>query len=255
MGWKLGFAQIKHKCWFLMIVYAIKNKINGKAYVGQTVKSTVEKRYPGGWHRMTKNPGLKAAALKYGLENFEVSIVDYAENMEELNKKEFEWAEKLNSYSPHGYNIRTCGEQPTWQVPRGEEFRAKISKAKKGCKVSEETKAMVSDPVFCSNGQTYPSMIEAARQLGLRPGHVSECVAGKRKWVGNHSFCLSSDPRPLETRPESWVRPNKRKSVLNTETGEIFCTGTEAAKASGRSQSYISESCRGLAPGPFKFVE
>lgn len=81
-----------------MIIYAFKNKVNNKIYVGQTCR-TFEERM--GEHLRHKNTTLGKALDKYGVDNFEYGVVDEAETIEELNEKEIFWIKKLNSKDTH----------------------------------------------------------------------------------------------------------------------------------------------------------
>jgi len=94
-----------------MIIYRIYNKINNKSYIGQSVKK-FNQRYRGGkWWISTHNEILKNSILKYGLENFEIEILeDNIDNIDNLNLLESFYADKFNSYRPYGYNIRGCGD-------------------------------------------------------------------------------------------------------------------------------------------------
>ena len=51
---------------------------------------------------------ISKAIQKYGKENFIVEEIDTAESLEELNKKEAEWIDKLEALKK-GYNIRPGG--------------------------------------------------------------------------------------------------------------------------------------------------
>jgi hypothetical protein len=155
--------------------------------VGQTAR-TFAKRYKGGWASNTKSTVLKQALAKYGKENFAVMILEECERSN-LNSREDFWAKELNSYAPNGYNLRHCGEAPVELVPRSAEFRKKVGDSKRGLKYSAERKAKVSKPVFClTNNLSYPSVIEAARRLQIRQGHISEHLHGKRPHVKGFTF-------------------------------------------------------------------
>ena len=88
------------------IIYCITNKLNNKVYVGQT-RMEFSRRYAGGkWWKYTSNSHLKFAAVKYGFDNFEVSIIDIAKDEQELNDQEAYWILSKNSTDPNfGYNI------------------------------------------------------------------------------------------------------------------------------------------------------
>ena len=74
-------------------IYKIENKLNGKVYIGQTVK-TVEKRF--NQHKNNSNKDyfsqivLYKAFNKYGIENFECVELEEIDN-ELLDEREKYW--------------------------------------------------------------------------------------------------------------------------------------------------------------------
>lgn len=102
-----------------MIIYRIKNNINGKIYIGQT-KNTLQKRMASyaccvnrykNKKRTDKYPIIMAIA-KYGIVNFTFEILE--ENIKsqlELNEKEILYIKMYNSQnSSIGYNIQSGGK-------------------------------------------------------------------------------------------------------------------------------------------------
>jgi group I intron endonuclease len=90
-----------------MIIYKIANNINGKIYVGQTIKSLDHRIC---CHlRLNKTP-VQKALNKYGIQSFIISIIDTAESKEVLDEKERYWIKFLNSKFPNGYNLTDGGE-------------------------------------------------------------------------------------------------------------------------------------------------
>lgn len=84
-------------------IYLIHNTINNKNYVGQSkhiMRRWTEHRYDS----KTKNYPLYNAIRKYGLNNFEFSILEECE-IDELPFKEDYYIDKYNAYVPYGYNI------------------------------------------------------------------------------------------------------------------------------------------------------
>lgn len=96
-----------------MTIYTIKNKVTGKQYVGQTTMSLLER-----WTAFLKvccNPNKRKLQLHLdiydlGVENFEVLTIDTATSPEELDRKEQQWIEKLQTLHPNGYNLTTGGK-------------------------------------------------------------------------------------------------------------------------------------------------
>lgn len=90
-------------------IYAHKNKINGKIYIGQT-KQEPEKRWKNG--AGYKNCTLFYEAIKkYGWNNFEHIILEQKEmSQEEANNKEDFYIKLYNSKNINfGYNINDGG--------------------------------------------------------------------------------------------------------------------------------------------------
>lgn len=128
-----------------MIIYKIVNKINSKVYVGQTTQPL---------HRRIKDHAgdhsgclaINNAIKKYGLENFEISLIEECSSREELNKKEVYYIKNLNSLYSNGYNLREGGSQFKMTDLQKEKI-SKTLKEKKikppsrlGTKISDEHK-------------------------------------------------------------------------------------------------------------------
>lgn len=93
-------------------IYKIENKINGKVYIGQSIN--IEQRWIGHKKNIfacnnSYNYPLYQAIRKYGLENFDFSIVEEC-LIEQLNEKEIYYIKLYNSFLSNGYN-QTFGGQ------------------------------------------------------------------------------------------------------------------------------------------------
>lgn len=128
-----------------MIVYLIRNIINGKGYVGQTVRS-LERRWK--QHLSDSKKGSKlyihSAIRKYGEENFEYCILEETNNLSDLNRLEIEQIIKQNTFGKNGYNLTRGGFGGSFGYTRSLEIRKKISVGNKGKKLSPEAKAKMS---------------------------------------------------------------------------------------------------------------
>ena len=92
-------------------IYKITNQVNGKVYIGKTL-STPEQRWKkhisDSKKEECKNRPLYRAFDKYGIENFQISIVEEC-SLEEVNEKEIQWIEIFGSFK-YGYNATLGGD-------------------------------------------------------------------------------------------------------------------------------------------------
>lgn len=91
-------------------IYCFTNKLNGKKYIGQTInfnKRLSEHKYRSG----KDNLPFHNAINKYGIENFEITIlVENIETQEELNDYEKLFIKKFNTGNKNfGYNVAEGG--------------------------------------------------------------------------------------------------------------------------------------------------
>ena len=101
------------------VIYCVHNKVNGKNYIGQTVKFTdrFSTSYIGHFKDYIKFINgelgdrriLYRAWKKYGLKSFVVYIIEICSDRESLNEKETYWIKTLHTCTKdpecHGYNL------------------------------------------------------------------------------------------------------------------------------------------------------
>ena len=93
-------------------IYRILNKLTKKCYIGETKRKDVIWRW--NQHKQTIEinkgcPALRDAVKKYGIDNFEFSVLIICFDDERF-KYEIEYIKKYNSVVPNGYNITNGGE-------------------------------------------------------------------------------------------------------------------------------------------------
>lgn len=90
-------------------IYKIENMINKKYYIGQS--EDLESRIKEHKYLMNKlkenNKKLNNDIIKYGIDNFEIHIIEFCK-VEELDEKEKKYIELYNSIE-NGYNTRIGG--------------------------------------------------------------------------------------------------------------------------------------------------
>jgi group I intron endonuclease len=108
-----------------MYIYTIKNLVNGKMYVGQTVQANAKMRWYAhlGYARKGHKSHLYDSIRKHGVEKFLWEIVDQANTVEELNELETVWADKLRAQGIILYNNRETGSNKKHSVESIEKMR------------------------------------------------------------------------------------------------------------------------------------
>jgi hypothetical protein len=181
------------------MIYSIKNKLNGKEYIGQT-RYPVEKRW--GEHACAKRriTTIGYALRKHGVENFEFSVIETCDD-DTLNDREIFWIAERKTTAPQGYNQTSGGSS---FVP-SEETRKRISEGTKVglSKISEEAK-------------------ERQRESGIRSGrknkgrkHDDDTIARIRgAWTPEKREAMGASKRgkSLNISDENRLARNSKKS-------------------------------------------
>jgi group I intron endonuclease len=178
------------------IVYLITNSVNGKVYVGKTMKTLAERwRSHVHYAKQGYDLLLSRAIRKYGSENFFIEELCQAESEDELNSLEQFHIARLSSYlTDNGYNATAGGDglhDTTGEVRRriGQKLRGRpLSAQHKSAiycgfteKSREQTKTNLGKlKSYCKNGHELGVNNVYVDYLGKR--HCRECQkeAGKR---------------------------------------------------------------------------
>ena len=192
-----------------MVIYKATNKINGKVYVGQTVRSLAERMAE---HIRHDHTAFDKALRKYGLDAFDVEEIDSAASVEELNQKEIYWIGFYNCVVPNGYNMCDGGGN-TKGFHHSEASKQKMSDAK------TEAFAGAGNPFF---GKTHS---ETSRQK----------MSAKRKGMAHMT------PEQVQSVRKS----HYTAKVKNVDTGEVFNSVREAALKYGLKDTHITRVCKG----------
>lgn len=142
-------------------IYEIRNKINNKVYIGQSVD--VHRRLKSHINSLNRNKDskyLQRVWEKYGEKNFEFKIIEILDDKNKLNDREIFWIEYNKSTNrDFGYNLRDGGNYSTFceetrklmsisasnRPPISDKTREKLRCARKRRKFSIETCRKISE--------------------------------------------------------------------------------------------------------------
>lgn len=123
-------------------IYILRNKINNKVYIGQTIRSLQRRLVT---HRATAKAKVQTkisrAIRKYGKENFFIELLDSCETQKDADELESRYIKMHNSIS-NGYNISPGGQAIRIVT---EETRKKLGNGMRGKNHSLETIGLMSE--------------------------------------------------------------------------------------------------------------
>lgn len=215
--------------YFKMIsgIYKIENKINHHIYIGKS--KNIDNRWS--QHKSTARLGkgtknhLYNAIRKYGIENFELSIIEEI-SLEEYDnissEREIYWIKYYNAYSdPNNYNETKGGEGGVGWKP-SQEWKDKMSQIKKEWYQTPEGRAKAKRQSERMKGQSFTKGI-----------HHTE------KWKKQHSERMKGENNP------NYGKHTQGKRCLCIELNKIFESTREAEKYIGVRHQNIAAACRG----------
>lgn len=186
-----------------MHVYTITHIDSCRTYVGKAhdpARRLIEHKCPGNVRKYSTSRIYKATA-KYGWKAFDFAVVQSCESDEAAYAAEQQWIEALRSDDKlFGFNMNGGGEggnRPT------DEVRARISKAGRGIKRSEETRARMSAAVKRrppASAETR-AKIGAATRTRLTPEAQARMTEAAR---------LANTGKPLPEATKAKLRGRKR---------------------------------------------
>ena len=155
-------------------IYIIKNDINNKVYIGQTVNP--KQRWEQYCSLVKHKPNAQVitkAMKKYGIEHFTMSILET--DVVNYDEREKYWIQKYNSIVPNGYNI-TIGGDGT-----GSGINNPIAKIK-----SEDVLMELIDEII----QNVLPFKALAKKYNISDGQISEINRGKAYYNPELSYPL-----------------------------------------------------------------
>ena len=180
-------------------IYYFKNKINNKYYIGQAID--LNKRLRAHFSHMKtgryEHIALYKAIQKYGIDNFDLEVLEYIDNTKEgfkilLDEKEKYYIQKFNSYGPTGYNQTLGGDAGVLGLKLTEEQKAKISKASKFVNERYRKKVYIWD--FKNNKEYISVSVMSAGDnpyIPLSRGSIQIILRGDKDVINGCTVALS----------------------------------------------------------------
>ena len=198
-------------------IYCHRNKINNKAYIGQTGCVPYTRRWSG--HGVSGDPyrgcrHFQNAIYKYGWDNFEHFAIIENLTLDQANFYEEMLIKLFQTDNPnYGYNIQKGGNNK---------------------KLSEETKKLISKNHADFSGKNHP----------MYGKHHSDATKEKIR-KAKIGLKLSDATKEKISQKMKGANNSRAKKVLCIETGQIFNTAKEAALWANRDISSICRCCNG----------
>ena len=196
-------------------IYLWTNLVNDKKYVGQTTcfyrrMKTYRCTYP--------NAYMEHAVKKYGLDNFDITILEYDVPLDRLDEREQYWLDYYQSYDmDKGYNI---------------------------CKVAGTTKGVTHTEEWCKKHSDW--MKEKWKDEDYRQFWIDRMSGENNYFYGKH-FC--GELNPMYGKHHSQQTKDKMSRIIGkpvrcVETGDVYTSITKAAQAVGVTRCVVSEALR-----------
>jgi group I intron endonuclease len=125
-------------------IYCIKNTVNEKVYIGsaKVLRNRIWEHRSDLKRKRHKNIHLTRAYEQYGVEAFEIFILEVIENLDKLKEREQYWMDTYRSHDKEkGYNISKLAERSTMS----EDGKKRLSELRKGRPLSEAHKKAISE--------------------------------------------------------------------------------------------------------------
>jgi len=235
-------------------IYMVTNKINGKSYIGKTIRMLSQRR--GGHFGSDHCRALHLELKKYGKESFDWKLLFESDNEELLGEKEKAFIEKYQTLAPNGYNLTTGGGAPKISEETRKRYSASGCKrwsdprfAERNARTKEKIRAGIKKKY--QNPKYREKMIKILAEVNKRPErrkNVSEGIL--KKYAIDPEYCRRRKEAIIaKTQTQEWLTNNRnackkcRKKVLCVETGIIYSGIREAAKATNTWDTAISRVC------------
>ena len=218
-------------------IYLIENINTCKKYIGQTKVSlrTRIKRHIRESVNYKYNSILYLSFIKYGIKNFNVSVLELCEESE-LNDKEKYWIKQLETMSPKGYNLTSGGGQGT--IYTEELINIMSNSAKNKDKSVFEKHSMFMKQLYIESPEKREFMAEVARST--HTGRKQSNIWIEKRASKKRGTTLNEEQKITLARSHM-----RGKIILCIETQQEFLSSYEASLSTGADKDKIGLICSG----------
>jgi hypothetical protein len=206
-----------------MIVYEIRNKINGKSYIGQHSSKELGSYWGSG-------KLIRFAIEKYGIENFERIILERCNTKDELNESEKYWIKEKNTIA-NGYNLTEggTGGDTSKFIDYSEDWREKqrINTTRYWESLSEEERKIRSEILIGSNNGMY-------NKVGFWKGKKLPAEIIQKQLGSRRSYKGENNP--------NWKGGSKKNCKCGKEIGLISETCSDCKDRTGEKNAFYGKS-------------
>ena len=196
---------------------------SGKSYIGQT-KRTLAERAGARGKGYRDCPIFHQAILKYGFENFEVSILAEVK-IEQLDEMEQKYIHLFNTVKPNGYNDNEGGQCGNFKP------------YKKVYQYDKETGKLLNE---------YLGIREAAEEYNLNYQALAGCLQGFTYTCGDYCWSyIKMDKYPINERMLSPESTEVKMFDMNNNLIQTFSSIARVAQYVNGDRNAIKRVCRG----------
>ena len=233
-------------------IYMITNKINGKAYIGQTQSSNVNRR----WSAIKRAPHglLKKAFNRWKIENFTFETIYEIPECEgwlkALDDREILEIRERKTLSPNGYNLESGGKREKIVHEETKKNRSGVKNSFYGKTHTAEAieKIRIANTGSNNHRSGKPSIMIGKQHVKETLQKMSESQSGEKNgFFGKHHSDETKVNLSIQHSKMTGSKSSRAKKVEQLIDGKwiIFCTAREAGAAVGTDARNIGACCRG----------
>lgn len=197
-----------------MLIYKITNTVNGKIYVGQTVRNLEERKQQ---HIRVAKSGHKNhlynAMRKYGIENFKFEKICDVDNIEDLNILERYYIAKYNCIED-GYNMVDGGDNNIMFVDDVKKKHAERMRSK-------ETRSKISQSMKQYRKEN-PFTEEHKRKLSEKAKGNHNFGTGDTRSIGCYCITENGDRFDFHSYRDAWNWWKTTENPFNTDAECVY---------------------------------